>query len=92
VTRLTVIEHLNFKTFEMSNEFYKLDITETQAELKQLLRIQKTASAKERVQLLYLLKSGQAPTVESAATLLGRNRVTVQKWMSDLTRKSGQLI
>jgi transposase len=60
---------------------YKLEITETEDELKLLLRTQKTASAKERVQLLYLLKSGQAKTVESAAALLGRNRVTVQKWL-----------
>ena len=42
---------------------YQLEITESEAELKQLLRQQKTASAKERVQLLYLLKSDQAETV-----------------------------
>lgn len=60
---------------------YKLEITETEADLKQLLRTQKTASDKERIQLLYLLKSGQASTVESAAELLGRHRVTVQKWL-----------
>ena len=60
---------------------YKLEITETEAELKQLLRTQKTASDKERIQLLYLLKSEQASTVESAAALLGRHRVTVQKWL-----------
>jgi transposase len=67
---------------------YKLEISETEAELKTLLRTQKTASAKERVQLLYLLKSGQAKTVESAAALLGRNRVTVQKWLR-LYRQGG---
>jgi len=60
---------------------YKLEITETEADLKDLLRAQKTASAKERVQLLYLLKSGQAKTVDCAASLLGRHRVTVQKWL-----------
>jgi hypothetical protein len=42
---------------------YKLEISETEEELKSLLRTQKTASGKERVQLLYLLKSGQAKTV-----------------------------
>jgi hypothetical protein len=52
---------------------YKLEISESEEELKSLLRVQKTASAKERVQLLYLLKSGQAKTVECAAALLGRN-------------------
>jgi hypothetical protein len=60
---------------------YKLEITETEDELKHLLRIQKTASAKERIQLLYLLESGQAQTVDSASSLLGQHRVTVQKWL-----------
>jgi transposase len=67
---------------------YKLEITETEKDLKDLLRTQKTVSAKERVQLLYLLKSEQAQTVESAASLLGRHRVTVQKWLR-LYRKGG---
>ena len=60
---------------------YQLDITETETDLKQRLRSQKTASDKERVQLLYLLKTGQATTIQSAATLLGRHRVTVQEWL-----------
>jgi len=60
---------------------YHLDIHESEAELKQLLAQQKTASDKERVQLLYLLQSGQAKTIQQAATLLGRHRVTVQKWV-----------
>jgi transposase len=59
---------------------YKLVIQESQAELKALLRRQKTASDKERVQLLYLLKSQQAKTLQQAAQLLGRHRVTLQKW------------
>ena len=60
---------------------YKLDISESEEELKHLLRIQKTASTKERIQLLYLLKSGQAQTVDQAASLLGRHRVTLQNWL-----------
>jgi transposase len=67
---------------------YKLEISETEDKLKLLLRVQKTASAKERVHLLYLLKSGQAKTVERAAALLGRNRVSVQKWLR-LYRQGG---
>lgn len=59
---------------------YHLEITESEAELKTLLRAQKTASAKERIQLLYLLKTEQAQTLQQAAALLGRHRVTVQKW------------
>lgn len=42
---------------------YKLEIVESEEELKQLLRQQKTVSSKQRVQLLYLLKSKQAKTV-----------------------------
>lgn len=59
---------------------YHLEITESEAALKALLRNQKTASAKERIQLLYLLKSEQAQTIQQAASLLGRHRVTLQKW------------
>jgi len=60
---------------------YKLAITKTEADLKQWLRTQKTAADKERIQRLYRLKSAQASTVESAAALLGRPRVTVQQWL-----------
>ncbi|ESA34641.1 transposase, partial [Leptolyngbya sp. Heron Island J] len=59
---------------------YHLEITESEDELKALLRSQKTASSKERIQFLYLLKSEQASTIQQAAKLLGRHRVTVQKW------------
>ena len=57
---------------------YKLEITESDEELKEMLGKQKTASDKERVQVLYLLKSKQAPTVQAASKLIGRNRSTVQ--------------
>ncbi len=67
---------------------YKLDISESVDELKQLLRSQKTASDKERIHLLYLLKTEQAKTVQAAAELLGRHRVTVQEWLR-LYRKGG---
>lgn len=61
---------------------YKLEIKQSEAELKQLLKAQRTATGKERVQLLYLLKTGKAATVQTAAQLLGRHRVTVQGWLS----------
>lgn len=60
---------------------YKLEIQESEDEIKQLLRTQKTASGKERVHLLYLLKSKQAKTVQAAASILGRHRATVQEWL-----------
>jgi transposase len=60
---------------------YKLEIQESVEELKQLLRVQTTATGKERIQVLYLLQTQQAKTVQAAAAMLGRNRVTVQDWL-----------
>lgn len=59
----------------------KIEIMESEAELKELLREQKTVSSKERVQLLYLLKSQQVESVTQAAGILGRNRVTLERWL-----------
>ena len=56
---------------------YRLEISESEEELKEMLGRQKTGSDKERVQVLYLLKSKQAGTVQAAAQLIGRNRSTV---------------
>jgi len=56
----------------------KLNITES--ELSNPFRATKTASGKERVQALYLLKTKQVETVQHLAVVLGRNRVTVQRW------------
>ena len=55
---------------------YYLDILETEAELKQLLRTEKTGSGSERIQLLYLLKSQKGKTITQASEFLGRHRVT----------------
>ena len=67
---------------------YKLEIRESEEELKSMLRGQKTASDKERIQLLYLLKTKQAKTIQTAAEMLGRNRVTLQDWLGNY-RKGG---
>ena len=61
---------------------YHLDIVESEEELKQLLRKEKTGSGKERIQLLYLLKSQKAKTITQASELLGRHRVTLQDWLA----------
>ena len=60
---------------------YKIEISESEAELKELLRKEKTGSGKERIQVLYLLKTKKAKTVTEATEMLGRNRVTVQEWL-----------
>ena len=58
-----------------------IEIAESEQELKNLLRQQKTASGKERIHLLYLLKSKQVESVTAAASLLGRHRVTLERWL-----------
>lgn len=59
----------------------KLEMQESEDELKQLLRAQKTAASRERMHLLYLLKSQHAQTVQDAAAILGRHRATLQEWL-----------
>lgn len=49
---------------------YKRAIAESEADLKHLLRTQKTASDQEWIQLLCLLKTQQATTVQDAASLM----------------------
>jgi len=71
----------------------KIDITESAEDLKTLLREQKTAMGKERVQALYLLKTTQVETVQHLAVVLGRNRVTLQRWLSQYrTGGDGEVI
>lgn len=59
----------------------KIEIAETEEELKKFLNQEKTGSGKERLQLLYLLKTKQVKSVTEAASILGRNRVTLQEWL-----------
>lgn len=56
-------------------------IHESVEELKVLMHQQVKSGDKERVQLLYLLKSEQAESVTHASELLGRGRVTAQRWL-----------
>jgi len=65
----------------------KLEIKETQAGLQELLRQQKTGYGKERIQALYLLKTRQVETVQHLAVVLGRGRMTVQRWLKTLQRR-----
>lgn len=58
----------------------KVDIKESVQELHELLVKQKVVSNRERVQALYLLKMGQVKTIQDVAVVVGRGRVTVQRW------------
>jgi len=61
----------------------KIEIRESEVELKQLLGQAKTGSEKERLQVLYLLKTKKALSVTHAAEIVGRNRVTLQNWLAE---------
>lgn len=57
-------------------------IKESAEELKTLMHEQTVLGDKERLHFLYLLKSEQAASVTQAADLLGRGRVTLQRWLA----------
>ena len=67
--RLQILQWNEFVQTSVMAGVYKLEMKESEAELKQLLGGQRTATGKQRVQLLYLLKTGQAATVQTAAQL-----------------------
>ena len=56
-------------------------IAETPEKLRQLKNQQKTLVSFQKIQSLYLLKTGQIKTITKLATLLGVHRVTLQKWL-----------
>ena len=61
----------------------KIEILETVDELRELLRSNETKEVRERVQALYWLKSGQVKTTKAIASLIGKHRVTVSRWLSN---------
>jgi putative transposase len=60
----------------------KIEIRETEEELKALLRREKDATRHEKLQVLYWLKTQTVETVLSAAVRLGKHRTTIQRWLS----------
>lgn len=56
-------------------------IIESEAELKAQLRRETHPKRKQRLQALYLLRSGQTRSRVQVATLLGVNRNTVGEWL-----------
>lgn len=57
-------------------------ITESVEELKTLLKKSKNATEKDRVQMLYLLKSGTAKNRTEVADLIGKSTKTIGQWLS----------
>lgn len=64
----------------------QVEIHESSSDLLTLMKQQKKLSMHQRVQALYLLKSGEADSIAHVARILGRNRVTVQRWVSEYQR------
>ena len=61
----------------------KIEIHESSEALLRLMKQQKKLPLRERVQALYLLKSQEADSIAHVARILGHNRVTVQRWLSE---------
>jgi transposase len=60
----------------------RIKIQETVAELEALIQQQSHPNLKERLQVLYLLKLPDAMSISAIAKVVGRNRGSVQRWLS----------
>lgn len=62
------------------------EIKESLEELKTQLKVEKHGRKKQRLYLLYLLKSGQAKTMKEAGAMLAVDRNTIGRWLADYER------
>jgi putative transposase len=60
---------------------YQERIEATTTELKKFLDRARTVINRQKVQALYLLKSGSSQSITDVAELLGVHRITVQRWL-----------
>jgi len=56
-------------------------IESASADLKIIMLQQRTVTNRQKVQALYLLKSGLRQSITDVAELLGVHRITVQRWL-----------
>lgn len=64
-----------------------IEIKESAEDLKTLLRKQSNTQKKERIQALYLLKSGQVTTLEALSKMLARDTSTIYRWFQKYKHK-----
>ena len=64
----------------MGNKF-EVEVNESQEELKHRLHHALTASSKERLQMLYWLKSNAIATRKELSQKLGRDESTIYRWL-----------
>jgi DNA-directed RNA polymerase specialized sigma subunit len=60
---------------------FKLDIIESETELKQRLHRETDARLKEKLQMLWWLKSGQVKQQQELGRRLGRDTSTISRWL-----------
>jgi transposase len=60
---------------------FQIEISESQEELEKALKHATTASRKERLQMLYWLKSDQVNSRRSLPERLGRDEATITRWV-----------
>jgi len=60
---------------------YQKRIEDTATELKIIMSQQRTVTNRQKIQALYLLKSGSSQSITEVAELLGVHRITVQRWL-----------
>lgn len=58
-----------------------IEVKESLDDLVERLRQAETATAKERLQVLYWLKQQNGPTISAIAKAIGKHRNTVQAWL-----------
>lgn len=73
------------KVSVMSRPF-QVEIYESQEELEKALKHATTASSKERLQMLYWLKSGQVSSRQGLAERLGRDQATITRRFTEVQR------
>lgn len=56
-------------------------INESAEELKELLRTERNSKRQNRLQVLYLIVTGQARSREKVAAMLGKSRNTISDWL-----------
>jgi putative transposase len=60
---------------------YPERIEDTVTELKIIMSQQRTVATRQKVQALYLLKSGFSQSITDVSEVLGVHRITVQRWL-----------
>lgn len=60
---------------------FKVEITESEEELKKRLQTARLGSQKEKLQMLWWLKSGQVKEQQEIGQRLGRDTSTVTRWL-----------